>query len=225
MPAGATMPTDIAALLRLMAWLSPAFPTGGFAYSHGLEWAVEAGDVRDEAALLGWLGDVLSQGSGRSDAILLRHARRADAAELPALAAFGAAVSGSRERRAETLGQGEAFARAARAWSSTRLALLEDPLPYPVAVGALAADHGIGEEAVVSAYLQAVATNLISASVRLVPLGQSAGLRVLAGLEETILAVTEATRGATLDDVGSTCFRSDIAAMRHETQHTRLFRS
>ena len=220
-----TMTTDTVAMLRLLAWLSPAFPTGGFAYSHGLEWAVEAGDVRDEATLLAWLADVLAHGSGRSDAILLRHARRADAAELPALAAFGAAAAGSRERRAETLGQGEAFARAALAWGSPRLALLDGPLPYPVAVGALAADHGIGEEAVTSAYLQAVATNLISAGVRLVPLGQSAGLRVLAALEETIRAVAEATRGAALEEIGSACFRSDIAAMRHETQHTRLFRS
>ncbi len=228
MRAGITIMTttiDATALLRLLAWLSPAFPTGGFAYSHGLEWAVEAGDVRDEASLLGWVGDVLAHGSGRSDAILLRHACRADRATLSALAALGAAVAGSRERLAETLGQGEAFARAALVWGSPRLAALSGPLPYPVAVGALAADHGIGEEAAVAAYLQGLTTNLISAAVRLVPLGQTAGLRVLAGLEGTILAVTEATREAALDDLGSTCFRSEIAAMRHETQHTRLFRS
>jgi urease accessory protein len=221
----AIMTTDIGAVLRLLAWLSPAFPTGGFAYSHGLEWAVETGDVRDEASLLGWLSDVLAHGSGRSDAILLRHARRADTVELPALAAFGLAVASSRERRAETLGQGEAFARAALAWGSPRLTPLNGPLPYPVAVGALAADHRIAEEAVVAAYLQAMATNLISAAVRLVPLGQSAGLRVLAALEDTIRAVAEGTRGAALEEIGTACFRSDIAAMRHETQHTRLFRS
>ncbi len=217
--------TEVTALLRLLAWLSPAFPTGGFAYSHGLEWAVEAGDVRDEANLCDWLGDVLAHGSGRSDAILLRHARRAEGAVLSGLGAFGAAASGARERRAEALGQGEAFARAALVWDSPRLAALRDPLPYPVAVGALAADHGIEEETVVAAYLQALTSNLISAAVRLVPLGQTAGLRVLAALEQTILAVTAATRGAALDDIGGACFRSDIAAMRHETQHTRLFRT
>jgi urease accessory protein len=217
--------TENRAMLRLLAWLSPAFPTGGFAYSHGLEWAVEAGDVRDEASLLNWLADVLAHESGRSDAILLRHARRTDGAALPGVAAFGAAAAGSRERRAETLGQGDAFARATLAWGSPRLAALSFPPPYPVAVGALAADHGIGEEIAVAAYLQAMATNLISAGVRLVPLGQSVGLRVLAALEGTILAVTEATREATLDDIGTACFRSEIAAMRHETQYTRLFRS
>ncbi len=220
-----TTSSEATALLRLLAWLSPAFPTGGFACSHGLEWAVEAGDVRDEASLLLWLGDVLAHGSGRSDAILLRHAHRADPAALPMVAAFGAAAAGSRERLAETLGQGEAFRRAALVWGSPRLAALNASPPYPVAVGALAADHRIGEEAAVVAYLQAWTTNLISAAVRLVPLGQSAGLRVLAALEATILAVAEATRRAALDAIGSVCFRSDIAAMRHETQTTRLFRS
>ncbi|MGA8192294.1 MAG: urease accessory UreF family protein, partial [Acetobacteraceae bacterium] len=95
----------------------------------------------------------------------------------------------------------------------------------PVAVGALAGAHGIAEDATAAAYLQTFATNLISAAVRLVPLGQSAGLRVLAVLEPVILQVAEASRAATLDDLGGCAFRSDIAAMRHETQYTRLFRS
>lgn len=217
-----TIPTET---LLLLAWLSPAFPTGGFAYSHGLEWAVEAGDVGDEASLRDWLGDLLAHGSGRSDAILLRHAHRADAAALAELCAFGAAIAGTRERRAETLGQGDAFARAALVWGSARLAELVGPIPYPVAVGVLAGDHGVAEEAAVAAYLQAWTANLISAAVRLVPLGQTAGLRVLAALTPTILAVARETRGATLEDIGTACFRADIAAMRHETQGTRLFRT
>ena len=96
---------------------------------------------------------------------------------------------------------------------------------YPVAVGALAGRQGIDEDATTAAYLQAFITNLISAAVRLVPLGQSAGLRVLAALEPTILRVAAETRAATLDDLGGCAFRSDLAAMRHETQYTRLFRS
>src|SRR5436305_15297249 len=70
-----TTPTE--PLLRLLAWLSPAFPTGGYAWSHGVEWAVEANAIRDGATLLAWTGDVLRHGAGRSDAILLRHAHRA----------------------------------------------------------------------------------------------------------------------------------------------------
>ncbi len=222
-----TTTTHTETVLRLLAWLSPAFPTGAFAYSHGLEWAIESGDISDETTLRDWLADILTHGAGRSDAILLRHAKRAaDVAALAELSELASALAPSRERRIETLAQGGAFARAALAWRSERLAALAgNDLPYPVAVGALAADHGIDEDATVAAYLQAITTNLISAVVRLVPLGQTAGLRVLVALEPTVAAVATETRTATLDDLGGACFRSEIAAMRHETQHTRLFRT
>jgi len=219
------MTTATETLLLLLAWLSPSFPTGGFAYSHGLEWAVETGDVHDEPSLFGWLADVLAHGSARTDAILLRHAHRADAATLAELCALGAALAGCKERCAETVGQGDAFALAARVWGSPRLAGLIAPIPYPVAIGALAADHGVAADDAAPAYLQAFTANLISAAVRLVPLGQTAGLRVLAALAPAIAAVADETRGAMLDDIGGACFRADIAAMRHETQHTRLFRT
>jgi urease accessory protein len=213
-------------LLRLLAWLSPAFPTGGFAWSHGIEWAVEAGDVSDAASLHAWLGDLLRHGSARNDAILLRHAYRAagNGAELSELAEFACAVTGARERRAESVGQGAAFAAAAAPWGADALRGIAE-LPYAVAIGALAGAHGIGEDAAATGFLQAFAANLISAGVRLIPLGQSAGLAVLAALEATIIDVAAATRAATLADVGGACFRADLAAMRHETQYTRLFRS
>jgi urease accessory protein len=216
------MTTDPQALLRLLTWLSPGFPTGGYAYSHGLEWAVEAGDIRNEATLLAWLHDVLALGAGRSDAILLRHAHRAgaDQAALDTLAELAQATAPGRERLTETLGQGEAFNRAAAAWGAPPASVA-----YPVAIGTLAAAHGIAEDAACAGFLHAFTANLISAAVRLVPLGQSAGLRVLAALEPTVLRITAATRTATLDDVGTAAFRADIAAMRHETQYTRLFRS
>lgn len=212
-----------AALLRLLAWLSPAFPTGGFAWSHGIEWAVDAGDLIDPASLLSWLEDVLRDGSGRNDAILLRHAHaaHADSAALARVAEFGRAAQPARERLAETVQQGEAFCRAASAWGMAPM----PQVPYPVAVGALAGTHGIDADATCAGYLQAMAANLISAAVRLIPLGQTAGLAVLAGLEATVLEVAAATRGAALEDIASTTFRADLAAMRHETQYTRLFRS
>jgi urease accessory protein len=208
------------ALLRLLAWLSPAFPTGAYAYSHGLEWAVECGDVTDGDSLLVWLTDILLHGSGRNDAILLRHAHRAS--DLAGLNDLAAAIAPSRERRTETLDQGTAFVAAAAAWQPPHL---PERVAYPVAVGALASRHGVDEDATTAAYLQAFAANLISAGVRLVPLGQSAGLRVLAALQPIILRVAAETRTATLEDLGGCTFRSDIAAMRHETQYTRLFRS
>lgn len=214
------------ALTKLLTWLSPAFPTGAFAYSHGLEWAVEAGDVASEAMLLPWIEDVLRHGAGHTDAILLRHAHRAaDAATLADVAEVAEASAGSRERRAETLGQGDAFAIAARVWGAPLLEGIGRAVAYPVAVGALARAHAVPEGAAVLAYLHGFAANLVGAAVRLVPLGQTAGLRTQAALEPAVHAVAAATAGLTLDDIGGACFRSDIAAMRHETQYTRLFRT
>jgi urease accessory protein len=225
MPVGTTIMTmsDQPQLcaMHLLAWLSPAFPTGGYAYSHGIEWAVECGDIVDGETLRFWLADVLRHGSGHNDAILLRHAHR-PGSDCAALNELAVAIAASRERRAETLDQGTAFIAAAAAWHPPEL---PQRVAYPIAVGALAGRHGIDEDTTTSAYLQAVTANLISAAVRLVPLGQSTGLRVLAALEPNILLVAAMTRDATLDDLGGCAFRSDIAAMRHETQYTRLFRS
>jgi urease accessory protein len=230
MPAGTTIitmseaPTNPAlapSLLRLFAWLSPAFPVGAYAYSHGLEQAVEDGDIADGNTLRDWLIDVLQHGSGRNDAILLRHAHRAGA-DVTALNDLAIALAPTRERRMETLDQGTAFVAAATPWGAPRL---PDRVAYPIAVGAVAGHHGIDEDTTAAAYLQAFAANLISAAVRLVPLGQTTGLQVLAALEETILKVATATRAAALEDLGGCTFRSDLAAMRHEIQYTRLFRS
>ena len=132
----------MSSLSLLLTWLSPAFPIGSFAYSHGLEWAVEAGDVTDEAALQAWIGDVVELGSGRSDLILLRHAYRADAAGLRALAELAEAAQPCRERRDETMGQGTAFALAGLVWGGIPL----ERVAYPVAFGALAAANGVGED-------------------------------------------------------------------------------
>jgi urease accessory protein len=223
-PATMTTTTDRRPLLNLLAWFSPAFPTGAFAYSHGLEWAVESGDIKDGETLLQWLTDVLAHGAGRSDTILLRHAHRAaaDPTTLREIVELATACAPARERRDESLNQGRAFQRAVAAWTMTPL---PEDAPYSVAVGAAAGDRDIPEDHTAVAYLQAFATNLISAAVRLVPLGQTAGLHVLASLEQTILATADETKNASLDDVGGCTFRSDIASMRHETQYTRLFRS
>jgi urease accessory protein len=215
---------DNASLLRLLTWLSPAFPTGGFAYSHGLEWSVAAGDVATEAALIGWVRDTLAHGALWSDAILLRHAHRGEDPE--DLAALAVALSPSAERRLETGAQGAAFALAAAAWPSAGLQNWGDaPLPYPIAVGLLAAGQNVPEDDTALAYLHAAAANFISAAIRLIPLGQNAGLRAQAAIERDILATAAATKSASLDDLGGAAWASDIAAMRHETQYTRLFRT
>jgi urease accessory protein len=223
-----TMITDEAGFLRLLTWLSPAFPTGGFAYSHGLEWAVESGDARSTAGLIGWIVDILEAGSGRTDAILLRHAHRAirDPEALAEVVELAAALPGGRERWLETTAQGRAFLAAAAAWPAPVLALLADSdVAYPVAVGVVSAAHGVGEERATLGFLHAFCANLVSAAVRIIPLGQQAGLRVMAALEPVLVAVCAETRGLSLDAIGSAAIRTDLAAMHHETQYTRLFRT
>jgi urease accessory protein len=216
-----------------MIWLSPAYPVGGYSYSHGLEWSVEAGKVGDAATLGAWIEDVLAHGAGRSDAIFLAEAWRAfaagDAGALELAAELAAALAPSAERRLETLAQGTAFLAATlAAWPKPELEALAAEgreVAYPIAVGAATAAHGLPLVETAQAFLQAFAANLVSAGVRLIPLGQSDGLRVLARLEPLIPRVVAGALGASLDDVGGAAIAADIASMRHETQYTRLFRS
>lgn len=219
-------------LYRLMAWLSPSYPVGAFSFSSGLEWAVEAGDVRDAGTLQGWIGATLAEGGGFCDAAFLGHAHAAaaagDAAGLRAVAELAAAFAPSRERFLETTLQGRAFLEVTRAaWPCAALDLLdaEAPLPYPVAVAAAAAGHGIAVADTLTAFLHALVANLVSAGVRLVPLGQTDGQRVLAALEATVADTAARALATPLEAVGGAAFRADLASLRHETQYTRLFRS
>ncbi len=229
-------PEGLTPLTRLMIWLSPAYPVGGFSYSHGLEWTVEAGKVRDADTLGAWIEDILHHGAGRSDAILLAEAWRAltagDERLLAEAVELAAALAPSAERRLETLAQGAAFLEATRAvWPSPVLdRLAASPLEareiaYTVAVGACAAAHSLPLAPTAQAYLQASAANLVSAGVRLIPLGQTDGLRVLARLEPLIPPLVARALASRLDDAGGAAVMADIASMRHETQYTRLFRS
>ncbi len=215
-----------------MIWLSPAFPVGGFSYSHGLEWVVDAGKVKDARSLGDWMEDILIHGAGRSDAIFLAEAWRTvsagDATALSEVTGLAAAFAPSAERRLETLAQGAAFLSAVRAvWPHPALDALaaHEEIAFPVAVGACAAAHALPVPETAQAFTQAFAANLVSAGVRLVPLGQTDGLRVVARLEQLIPRIVADALGASLDDVGGIVVMADIASMRHETQYTRLFRS
>jgi urease accessory protein len=221
-------------LYRLMTWLSPAYPVGAFSYSGGIEYAVEAGDITDAASLQAWLATILAHGSGGSDAVLFAHAHRAieagDDKALHEVAELAAAFVSSRERHLETTAQGRAFVEATRAaWPCEALdrlaAVWDGAVAYPAAVAVTCAGHNIALESALPAYLQAVAANLVSAGVRLIPLGQTDGQRVLAALEPVIATTAQRALDPALADIGSATFRADIAGMRHETQYTRLFRS
>ena len=218
-------------LLRLLVWLSPAFPVGGFSFSHGLEWVVGQGEVADAGTLAAWVEDVLQHGAGRSDAIFLAETWRAvdqdDGERMKQVAELAAALAPSAERRLETLAQGTAFLGAVRGvWPHHGLdALGAGEVAFPVAVGAVAAVHGLPLLPTAEAFCQAFAANLVSAGVRLIPLGQTDGLRVLAQVQPSIPGLVGKALDANLDDVGGATIAADIASMRHETQYTRLFRS
>jgi urease accessory protein len=219
-------------LLKLLTFMSPGFPVGSFAYSHGLEWLIDTGRITDANGLREWLTDLLEIGSLRVDAVLFAAAYRAseaeDWAELLAVSELAEALATSRERHLETTAQGHAFlAAAGHAWPCEALDRLgvSDGTAYPVAVAAAAASHGIPLGLALSAYLNAAVANLVSVGVRLVPLGQTAGLQVLAALHPVMAASAEAAAKASLEDFGSATVLSDIAAMRHEEQYSRVFRT
>ncbi|MEM1343928.1 MAG: urease accessory protein UreF [Pseudomonadota bacterium] len=215
--------TDANALYRLSAWLSPSYPVGAYSYSHGLEWAVETGAITDRATLTAWVSDALEHGGGATDAVLLAAAWRATTAGegVEAVAELAEAFQPSRERHLESTAQGRAFADVTRAAWGLDVA----PAPYPVVVGQAAALASVALEPVILLYLHAFAANLVSAGVRLVPLGQTDGQRATAQLMPLTERVAAQAIATPLDALGSAAFALDIAAMRHETQYTRLFRS
>ncbi len=217
----------LAALLRLMAWMSPAFPVGGFSYSGGLEKAVEDGRVRDAAALRDWVETVLRFGSLWNDAVFLADAWRngQDATELSDTVALARALAGSAERYRETVLLGDAFVAAAAAWPHPVLKILPDQAPYPVAIGAVAAAHAVPLGQTIAAFLHAGVSQIVSAGIRLGVAGQKDGVAILAASEAVIAQVALEATQSTLDDLGGATIIADTAAMRHETQGTRLFRS
>jgi urease accessory protein len=223
----------MSAHLPLMIWLSPSFPVGAFAYSHGLEWGFESGDLSDAATLRDWLDALVSQGSLRNDLILFSCAHRAahsDGGGLTEIAELALALANSAERRLETVTQGNAFVAALRAaWPCAAIerlrALWPGDIAYPLAVGVASAGHGLPLRPSLEAYGLAFVANLVSASVRLGIVGQTDGQRITAALVPALHEAAHAAEAASLDDIGGCCFRSDIAALRHETQYSRLFRS
>lgn len=206
-------------LQTLTQWLSPAYPLGAFAYSHGLEQAVESGCVRDAESFRDWLAALLEHGAGRTDAMLLAAAWRAP--DDPEPAALARALTPAAERRLETTAQGAAFAGAAAAIRGHS----GEPAPLPVALGRAAGREAMPLDVVATLFLHAFAANLTSAAQRLVPLGQTEAQRALDALAPLCARVAAEARAADPDDLGGACLRGDLSAMLHETQRTRLFRS
>ena len=231
---------DAAALYRLMTWLSPSFPVGSYSYSHGLEYAVEAGLVWNRTTLEDWVKAIIQDGSGHIDAILFCAAYRAfretegsASWSLPEVVETAQAMRGSAEQMVESQDQGRAFLDAVRgAWPSPELERWAQDLAdrqmapaYPVAVAFACAVNQIPMEIALSAYLHAFVASLVSAGMRLIPLGQMDGQKVMAALEAPVITATQVALGCPLEDLGAATPMVDWTSMRHETQYTRLFRS
>ena len=221
------MSTD--GLYRLLSWTSPAFPTGGFSYSHGLEAAVADGAVHDRASLERWITAVVTKGSGRVDADILRDAWRAvtagDDAALTEVNRRGCAYRASAELALESSQQGAAFVAAYEAAWTKATGARADEVCHAAAFGAAAARAVIGLSTALTGYLQAFASNLMSAGLRLGIIGQNDGQRILAGLEPIVAAAVVASLARGVEDFGASTFAADLASMAHETQYSRLFRS
>jgi urease accessory protein len=216
-----------AALLRLMTWLSPVFPVGGFSYSHGLEQAVHEERIADAASLEDWLVQLIELGSGWNDAVLLAESwrRAGDGGDIVEIAELAEALAGSAERHRETLLQGSAFLEATRAWPHDAFARLPAECPYCVAVGLVAGAHRVALHDALGAFLHAFASNLIQSAIRLSIIGQSDAVAIVARLEPLLIETAQRAAASGLDDLGGAAFLSDIMAMRHETLYSRIFRS
>ena len=214
--------TEPQQLLHLLAFMSPAFPVGGFAYSHGLERAIDDGVVSSADEVREWIRSLLVHGSGWNDAVLFAQAYDADAAARSEIDELALALAASRERALETSDLGQSFANAVATFSASEAMNFKT---YPVAVAAACQKTCIDKRTGLLGYLQAFSNNLIAVAVRLIPLGQSKGLEVMRDLMPVISRAAERALAASLDDLGSSTLLSDIAAMKHETQYSRVFRS
>ena len=217
-------------LYRLMSWLSPTYPVGAYSFSHGLEYAVEAGLVTDRESVHDWIATVMTAGNGFADLVFVAAAWESELSELSGLNEYVLAFQGTAELRLESTAQGRAFLSVtAAAWPCEATAALaaipHDDVTYAVAVGAVAKSHDIDQREAVLAYAHAFAANLVSAAVRLVPLGQTDGQRITAVLLPTCMAAAERALATTPDEASTSTPMVDIASMKHEHQYTRLFRS
>lgn len=213
------IPTEGARLLAVQL-LSPAFPTGAFAYAQGLEWAMDRGLVGNGSALAGWIADVMEYGSGWSDAVILSLSLRSGA-DHAALDELARAMCLTSERLTETLEQGAAFAAMAAPLTGSA----GSGVALPVAVGRALAGLGVPRAEVIGLYLHGQALNMIQAAVRYMPLGQAEGQRILASLSPVILRLAAVAAEADEDDLGGCAIGAELAQMRHETMTVRIFRS
>jgi urease accessory protein len=222
------------ALVRLLQLASPALPIGAYSYSQGLEWAVDAGTVRDAATAATWIGDLLDLVVAPGEAAvawrLLNARERRDWREFARWNTWFCASRETAELRAETEQMGAALIKLAVALElfdrETTEQLARCPaVALPAAFALSARAYGIGSDAALVAYVWTWLEAQVAAAIKCVPLGQVAGQRLLKSLGARIPGAVAGARATIDDDVTSFAPGLALASARHECQYTRLFRS
>ena len=227
-------PLTASALLQLMRLASPSLPVGGFSYSEGLEAAVEAGLVTSEAATLAWLRDQLELALTRSDLAVVAKAarawRRGDLEHVNALNRWFATTRETAELRQQSEQMGRSLAQWLRHRDppEPRLAALEALLPaptWPIAFALAGVATGAPIREVLIAFAAGWAENMVQAALKAVPLGQTAGQRVLAALTAAIPDHVDAAIALPFSEMQAFTPMLAILSSQHEAQYSRLFRS
>jgi len=201
----------------LFSWFSPNFPIGSFNFSHGLEAAVEMKFIHDNFTLENWISNLITDGSGKTDIILLSNAYRGKNINELALA-----LCPSKERWIESIKLGKSFSKNIRDnWSYN----IEDDLAFPVALGKAGSFFSIPLDQLLIIFLQSFASNLITFGIKHIPLGQSAGQKILINLIPVIQAQSMKYKNYDITDIGSSAFISDLASMYHENLKNRIYQT
>jgi urease accessory protein len=201
----------------LFSWFSPNFPIGSFNFSHGLEAAVEMKFIHDNFTLENWISNLITDGSGKTDIILLSNAYRGKNINELALA-----LCPSKERWIESIKLGKSFSKNIRDnWSEN----IEDDLAFPVALGKAGSFFSIPLDQLLIIFLQSFASNLITFGIKHIPLGQSAGQKILINLIPVIQAQSMKYKNYDITDIGSSAFISDLASMYHENLKNRIYQT
>ncbi len=227
-------PLDTQPLLRLLQLASPALPVGAYSYSEGLEWLVDRQQVNGPESLAHWLGQELQYGAVRLEAsVMVRAYRAMGVGDGECVLLWNRWLSATRETEELRLQSWQMGRSLLRLWQDLHpdqvpfwLAELQtDGCNFAIAFGLVAASWQIDERSAVLGYLQSWATNLINAGIKLIPLGQTAGQRLLLNLTMSFSQVSDEVLTLTDADLSTCGWGLALASMAHETQYSRLFRS
>ncbi|MEB3181299.1 MAG: urease accessory protein UreF [Nostocaceae cyanobacterium] len=218
--------------LCLLQLASPALPVGAYSYSEGLETLVDSGTINSEGSLKHWLEAELRYGAIRLEAAVMVRAYHALVEDdLPALSYWNAWLSAARETeelRNSSWQMGRSLMRLLGELQPQIMPIINtigNPCNYAIAFGIASASWQINISLALLGYLHSWATNLITAGIKLIPLGQTAGQKLLLDLQANLIATVEEVIGLDDDDLSCCSWGLSLASMKHETLYTRLFRS